>query len=104
MTEPKTITERVMERAAYDEIGVHDLALKMGYNSYRPTEHKAFEYGAHAESARLLPLIRQLALSNEKLVEALQWCANRERYGEKAHQAIDAHEADMIKILEIDNG
>lgn len=60
----KPLAERLKEVLGFDEIDIHNQAMKIGYDSNHPTEHKAFEYGAKSEHAR-----------TAKVIDALVECA-----------------------------
>ena len=48
----KNLTDQLKAALIFDEQDAHQQALKMAYNSHRPLEHKAFEYGARSERTR----------------------------------------------------
>jgi hypothetical protein len=71
MTLP-TLLSQLESRAAFDERDSHDQAMKCGYNSNYPTQHKAFEYGSKSENARLSPIISALIAVVAEMDEALK--------------------------------
>lgn len=102
----KTITERVMEKA---EFSPGDLAQRLENLRWSESLIDPCIDVAEMENARLLPLIRQLADSNEKLVDVVEYIGGVVGHSEGKDvpiiyriikDALAAHEADMLKILE----
>lgn len=62
------LTQKLRRKLEFDECDIHAQAITMGYDSYHPSEHKAFEYGAASEHARTSEIREALIDCVETLV------------------------------------
>lgn len=80
----------------FDERESHDQAMRNGYDSNYPSQHKAFESGAKSEHARLCPLILRLLDSRHELRAALEYYAKHESVIAEAYHSNDERQITCV--------
>lgn len=77
-----SLPTRVAKLLAFDDRDTHSQAMKCGYNSNYPTQHKAFEWGAKSERSRTTALEAALV----KAVEALTFYREQSNWSEELNK------------------